>query len=64
ELFKYFKEFVEFEELIFASDSFYRDHTLHCLWVYFLGEYLFNNDKSTCNYTGTMRAHGYGRLSK
>lgn len=41
-LFKYFDEYVEFEELIFASDSFYRDHTLHCLWVYFLGEYLYN----------------------
>ncbi|NHJ04391.1 MAG: hypothetical protein EAX90_06180 [Candidatus Heimdallarchaeota archaeon] len=41
-LFKYFNEFVEFEELIFASDSFYRDHTLHSLWVYFLGEYIYN----------------------
>ena len=40
ELFKYFDEYVVFEELIFASDSFYRDHTIHCLWVYFLGEYL------------------------
>lgn len=40
ELFKYFDAYVQFEELIFASDSFYRDHTLHCLWVYFLGEYL------------------------
>ena len=39
-IFKYFDSYVEFEELIFASDSFYRDHTLHCLWVYFLGEYL------------------------
>ena len=39
-LFKYFDAFVEFEELIFASDSFYRDHTLHCIWVYFLGEYI------------------------
>lgn len=39
-LFKYFDEYVDFEELIFASDSFYRDHTLHSLWVYFLGEYL------------------------
>ncbi len=38
-LFAYFDEFVKFEELIFASDSFYRDHTLHSLWVYFLGEY-------------------------
>ncbi len=42
ELFRYFDEFVNFEELIFASDSFYRDHTLHCLWVYFLGEYIFH----------------------
>ena len=42
-LFEYFDDFVEFEELIFASDKFYRDHTLHSLWVYFLGEYLYNN---------------------
>lgn len=44
ELFTYFDEYVNFEELIFASDSFYRDHTLHCLWVYFLGEYLTKTD--------------------
>ena len=43
DLFAYFDEFVEFEELIFASDSFYRDHTIHSLWVYFLGEYLYRN---------------------
>lgn len=42
-LFQYFDTYVEFEELIFASDSFYRDHTLHCIWVYFLGEYLKRN---------------------
>mgnify|MGYP000848151769 FL=1 len=45
DLFAYFDEFVEFEELIFASDSFYRDHTIHSLWVYFLGEYLYRNGK-------------------
>lgn len=45
ELFKYFDEYVEFEELIFASDSFYRDHTVHCLWVYFLGEYITKKDE-------------------
>ena len=43
-LFKYFDEYVNFEELIFASDSFYRDHTMHCLWVYFLGEYIMKSD--------------------
>lgn len=41
DLFKFFDEYVEFEELIFASDAFYRDHTIHSLWVYFLGEYLY-----------------------
>jgi len=44
-LFSYFDGFVEFEELIFASDSFYRDHTIHCLWVYFLGEYLYRTEE-------------------
>lgn len=39
-LFKYFDVYVNFEELIFASEAFYRDHTMHCLWVYFLGEYI------------------------
>src|SRR5450830_373988 len=43
ELFKYFDEYVSFEEIVFASDSDYRDHTLHSLWVYFLGEYLTKN---------------------
>ena len=49
-IFKYFDSYVEFEELIFASDSFYRDHTLHCLWVYFLGEYLYNQPEFTMLY--------------
>lgn len=44
-LFNFFDNYVDFEELIFASDSFYRDHTLHCLWVYFLGEYLYRNEE-------------------
>lgn len=48
-LFKYFDEYVNFEELIFASDSFYRDHTLHSLWVYFLGEYLMCYDELKFN---------------
>lgn len=42
-LFRYFDEYVKFEELIFASDSFYRDHTLHSIWVYLLGEYLIKS---------------------
>lgn len=44
-LFSYFDRYVNFEELIFASDSFYRDHTLHCLWVYFLGEYILRHEE-------------------
>ncbi len=42
-LFRFLDDYVEFEELIFASDPFYRDHTLHSLWVYFLGEYLYRD---------------------
>lgn len=44
-IFRFFDSYVEFEELIFASDSFYRDHTLHCIWVYFLGEYIKRSEE-------------------
>lgn len=47
-LFNYFNEYINFEELIFASDSFYRDHTLHCLWVYFLEEYIVKHEDFNC----------------
>ncbi|MCK5184059.1 MAG: hypothetical protein KAQ95_07125, partial [Candidatus Heimdallarchaeota archaeon] len=55
-LFEYFNQFVEFEELIFASDSFYRDHTLHCLWVYFLGEYIFHNPEFSSLFVNKEKA--------
>jgi len=45
ELFKYLNDFIDFEELLFATDSFYRDHTLHSLWTYFLMEYLSKNNE-------------------
>jgi hypothetical protein len=38
-IFDYFDEYVEFESMLFGVDEVYRDHTLHSLWVYFLGEY-------------------------
>ena len=44
-IFQYYDAYVEFEELIFASDSFYRDHTLHSIWVYFLGEYVHRSEE-------------------
>ncbi len=54
-LFSYFNEFVEFEELIFASDSFYRDHTLHSLWVYFLGEFLIREPQFSVLFSNMNR---------
>lgn len=56
-LFAYFDEYVEFEELIFASDSFYRDHTIHCLWVYFLGEYLYRKEEFSSIFRDMMESY-------
>lgn len=59
ELFKYFNEYVSFEEIVFASDSDYRDHTLHSLWVYFLEEYLTKNtvfQQLTSHFDNSQRA--------
>ena len=45
QIFKYFDEFVKFEALLYGTDDYYRDHTLHSLWVYFLGKFFHRTDK-------------------
>ena len=39
-LFDFLKKATEFEDLLYGLDKYYRDHTLHSLWVYFIGEYI------------------------
>lgn len=43
-LFKYLEDATNFEELLYGLEPYYRDHTLHSLWVYFLGDHLFRTD--------------------
>ncbi len=38
----YFREWVSFENLLFASYSFQRDHSIHSLRIYLLGDYCIN----------------------
>ena len=39
-LLTYFDKFADFEELLYSTDDFYRDHTTHVLWTYFLAEWM------------------------
>ncbi len=39
-LFEFLEKATEFEELLYGLEEYYRDHTLHSLWVYFIGEHL------------------------
>ncbi len=39
-LYEYLGEATKFEDILYGMDEYYRDHTLHSLWVYFLGEYI------------------------
>lgn len=39
-LYDFLNKATEFEDLLYGLDDYYRDHTLHSLWVYFIGEYL------------------------
>jgi hypothetical protein len=41
----YFNKMVNFEDVLFSIDQHYRDHTMHALWVYLLGDYVFNQRK-------------------
>lgn len=39
-LYDYIKNATEFEDLLYGLEDFYRDHTLHSIWVYLIGEYI------------------------
>lgn len=45
ELFKFLDAATEFEDLLYGLEKYYRDHTLHSLWVYLIGEYLLGKRK-------------------
>ncbi len=42
-LYEYLDKAIEFEDLLYGLEDYYRDHTLHSLWVYFLGEHIMRD---------------------
>ncbi|MFV2016039.1 MAG: hypothetical protein ACC656_11455, partial [Candidatus Heimdallarchaeota archaeon] len=42
-LYEFMKSAIDFEDLLYGLETYYRDHTLHSLWVYFLGEHLMRD---------------------
>lgn len=40
QLLNFLEEATKFEDLLYGLESYYRDHTLHSLWVYLIGESL------------------------
>jgi hypothetical protein len=48
-LLDFLKAATEFEDLLYGLEKHYRDHTLHSLWVYFLGEYILREKISELN---------------
>lgn len=40
ELFKFLDSAINFEDLLYGLEDYYRDHTLHSLWVYLIGEFI------------------------
>jgi len=43
ELFKFLDAASEFEDILYGLEPYYRDHTLHSLWVYFIGEHILRD---------------------
>lgn len=60
---EYHSNFVEFEEILYGSDPFYRDHTLHVLWVYLLGDYLIRKSITYDGIESSARKLTEGSLS-
>lgn len=49
-LFEFLNASAKFEDLLYGLESYYRDHTLHSLWVYLVGEFIMRTclkDKSS-----------------
>ncbi len=42
-LFDFLESASRFEDLLYGSETHYRDHTLHSLWVYLIGEYILRD---------------------
>jgi len=42
-LFGFLSAATDFEDILYGLDPYYRDHTLHSLWVYFIGEYILRD---------------------
>jgi len=43
-LYEYLQDFRNFEEILYGTNPYYRDHTCHCLNLYLMGEYLFRKN--------------------
>jgi len=46
ELFKFLEAATAFEDILYGLEPYYRDHTLHSLWVYLIGEHLLRGQLS------------------
>ncbi|UCG71052.1 MAG: hypothetical protein JSV09_08670 [Thermoplasmata archaeon] len=42
-LFQYLDAATNFEDTLYGLEDYYRDHTLHSLWVYFIGEHILRD---------------------
>ncbi|RJQ57336.1 MAG: hypothetical protein C4530_12775 [Desulfobacteraceae bacterium] len=47
DLFKYLEKATLFEDVLYGLEPYYRDHTLHSIWVYFIGEYILREHLSS-----------------
>ncbi len=55
ELSRYFDEYVNYENILFALDENHRDHVIHSIWVMLIGFYLRKNYKE---FSGSMMGSG------
>lgn len=50
ELYAYFKEFTNFESILYGSDEFYRDHVQHPLFVWLMGIHILTECVEHCSF--------------
>ncbi len=67
ELFKYIDAATKFEDMLYGLEEYYRDHTLHSLWVYLIGVLLMENSGQFSHknmYSGRSKGKSKSKANK
>lgn len=63
-LYRFLQAATEFEDVLYGLETYYRDHTLHSLWVYLIGEYILREKLKGTDIRKKLEWYLYNNISE